>query len=94
MALSTQLEQHRIVEDPVQRTQQGVVFIELVPPCSGHGVAGEDHVEASFLVVPAVHKVEEQPCVLGIEDTAPDFIDDQTGRLYEVAAYEAFCASD
>ena len=26
MALPTQLEQHRIVEDPVQRTQQGVVI--------------------------------------------------------------------
>jgi len=93
MALPTQLEQHRIVEDPVQRTQQGVVFIELVPPCSsGHGVAGEDHVEASFLVVPAVHKVEEQPGVLGIEDTVPDFIDDQTGRLDQVADHLSFIA--
>lgn len=90
--LSTQLEQHRIVEDPVQHTQQGVVFIELVPPCSGHGVAGEDHVEASFLVVPAVHKVEEQPGVLGIEDTVPDFIDDQTGRLDQVADHLSFIA--
>lgn len=92
MALSTQLEQHRIIEDPVQRTQQGVIFIELVPPCSGHGVAGEDHVETSFLVVPAVHKVEEQPGVLGVEHAVSDFIDDQTGRLDQVADHLSFIA--
>lgn len=92
MTLPAELEKQCIVEDPVQRTQQGVVFIELVPPCSGHGVAGEDHVEASFLVVPAVHKVEEQPGVLGIEDTVPDFIDDQTGRLDQVADHLSFIA--
>lgn len=61
MTLPSELEKQCIIEDPVQCTQQGVVFIELVPPCSGHGVAGEDHVEAAFLVVPAVDKIEEQP---------------------------------
>ena len=37
-------------------------------------VAGEDDVEVAFFVVPPVNQVEEQPSILLVELTVPNFI--------------------
>ena len=48
-----------IIKDAVQRAQKRIVLIEILPPKRRTLVARKDKVVCPFLVVAAVHHVEE-----------------------------------
>ena len=79
-ALAPQLEYRSFIKDAVQRTQKRRVFIKVLTPESWILVAGEDHVEIAFLIVPAVNQIKEQPRILFIKFAMANLINNQAGR--------------
>lgn len=79
-ALTTQLKYRSLIKDAVQRTQKRRVFIKVLTPESRILVAGEDHVEIAFLIVPAVNQIKEQPRILLVEFAMANLINNQAGR--------------
>jgi len=57
--LALNVEYRGIIKDPIQRTQQGIVLIEVASPVGGVLVAGEDDIEVALLVVPPVNQIKE-----------------------------------
>ena len=73
-AFALYVEYRGIVKNPVQGTQQSIILVKVGPPMGRVFVAGEDDVEVAFFVVPSVNQVEEQPSILLVELTVPNFI--------------------
>ena len=72
-----------IIKDAVQRAQKRIVLVEILPPKRRAFVACKDKVVCPFLVVAAVHHVEEQARALFVELAMPDLVDDQAGGTDE-----------
>lgn len=82
-ALSLNVEYRGIVKNPVQRAQQSIVLIEVAAPLRRILVAGKHEVEVTFLVVPTVNQVKEQPGILFVELTVPYLINNRAGWPYQ-----------
>lgn len=78
-----QLKHSGIVEDAVQRTQQGSVFLKILMPESWVLFAGEDHIETAFFVVALVNQVEEQSGILLVKGTVANLVNNQTRRAHK-----------
>ena len=68
-AFALNVEYRGIVKDPVQGTQQGVIFVEVGSPMRRMFVAGKYIIEVTFLVVSPVNQIKEQPGILLVELT-------------------------
>lgn len=82
-ALATDVEDQRVVKNPVKQAQQGIGLLEVLLPLGRCLVAREHEIECAFLVVPAVDHIEEQARVFLVEFAVPNFINDQAGRTDE-----------
>ena len=82
-AFPTDTEDSGVIKDTVQRTQKRIVLVEILPPKRRTLVARKDKVVCPFLVVAAVHHVEEQARALLVELAMPDLVDDQAGGANE-----------
>ena len=91
-ALAADVEDGSCIKDPVECAQQGVLLVEVLPPQGRVAVAGEDDVVSPFLVVAPVNQVEEQPGILLIELTVPNFVNNQAGRAYQTIENGCFLA--
>lgn len=86
-ALAVDVEHRSIIENPVKSTEQRILFIEILSPQGRASVAGEDDIISSLLVVPPVDEIEEQPCILLVELTVSDLINNETGRSNETGQH-------
>ena len=79
-ALALNCKDNRIIKDAVKSTQERIVLAEIFLPLCRVAVAGEDHVEIAFLIVPAVNQIKEQPRILLVEFAMANLINNQAGR--------------
>ena len=82
-AFALNVEYRGVIKDPVQRTQQRIVFVEVATPLRRALVAGEYNVEVAFLVVSPVNQVKEQPCILLVKLTVAHFVYNQAGGAHQ-----------
>ena len=92
-AFTLNVEYRGVIKYSVQRTQQGIVLIEVTSPVRGMLVAGKYNIEVAFLVVSPVNQIEEQPGILFIELTVPHLVNNQTGRTHQTIEHRGFLAS-
>ena len=86
------VEYRGIVKDPVQRTQQSIILVEIAAPLRKELVAGEHNVEAAFFVVSSVNQVKEQPGILLASLSGGSELVPQLRHLNEIGLNSPFAA--
>ena len=78
--LAAQLKYGSLIKDAVKRAQKRRILIEIFAPESRVLVAGEDHIEMTFLVVTPVNQIKEQLRIFLVEFAMANLINNQAGR--------------
>lgn len=73
------IEHRGVIEDPVKGAKKGSFLVEIFSPQGRASIAGEDDVVGSLFVVAPVNQIKEQTCVLFIELTMSNLINNETG---------------
>ena len=83
VTVTTNVENGRIIKDPIKRTEEIIVIAEVALPQRRVLVACEYDVVAALSVVTPVDHVKEKPRVFLVEFTMAYLVYDQTRRSYQ-----------